>query len=75
MCIRDSRDSDPNVDEMVARLQAQKHKKPEGKDHFHRIQLMLAFLSGIILSQIVQFYIEENILTLILAFIEDSVMI
>ena len=69
------RNTDPNVDEMVARLQAQKHKKPEGKDHFHHIQLMLAFLSGIILSQIVQFYIEENILSLILTFIEDSVMI
>ena len=69
------RNTDPNVDEMVARLQAQKHKKPEDKDHFHHIQLVLAFLSGIILSQIVQFYIEENILTLILTFLEDSVMI
>ena len=26
------RNTDPNVDEMVARLQAQKHKKPEGKE-------------------------------------------
>ena len=69
------RDTDPNVDEMVARLEAQKHRKKEGKDHFHNIQLVLAFLSGIILSQIVQFYVEENILTLILTFIEDSVMI
>ena len=69
------RDTDPNVDEMVARLEAQKHRKKEGKDHFHNIQLMLAFLSGIILSQIVQFYVEENILTLILTFIENSVMI
>ena len=69
------RDTDPNVDEMVARLEAQKHRKKEGKDHFHHIQLVLAFLSGIILSQIAQFYVEENILTLILTFIEDSVMI
>ena len=69
------RDTDPNVDEMVARLEAQKHRKIEGKDHFHNIQLVLAFLSGIILSQIVQFYVEENILTLILTFIEDSVII
>ena len=69
------RESDPNVDEMVARLEAQKHKKKENKDHFHNVQLMVAFLSGIILSQIVNFYMEENILTLILTFIEDSVMI
>lgn len=65
------RESDPNVDEIVARLEALKHKKKESKDHFHNVQLMVAFLSGIILSQIVQFYIEENILTLILTFFSD----
>ena len=65
------RESDPNVDEMVARLEAQKHKKKESKDHFHNVQLMVAFLSGIILSQIVNFYMEENILTLILTFFSD----
>jgi hypothetical protein len=62
------RDTDPNVDEMVAKLQAQQHKKKEGKDHFHHIQLLMAFLSGIIVSQIVNFYMEENILTLLLTF-------
>ena len=67
------RDSDPKVDEMVARLQAQQHKKPEAKDHFHHIQLMLAFLSGIIISQIINFYMEENILTLLLTFFADLI--
>ena len=67
------RGSDPTVDEMVARLQAQQHKKPEGKDHFHHIQLLLAFLSGIIVSQIVNFYMEENILTLLLTFFADLI--
>ena len=67
------RDSDPKVDEMVARLQAQQHKKPEAKDHFHHIQLMLAFFSGIIISQIVNFYMEENILTLLLTFFADLI--
>lgn len=67
------RDSDPKVDEMVARLQAQQHKKPEAKDHFHHIQLMLAFLSGIIVSQIINFYMEENILTLLLTFFADLI--
>ena len=65
------RDTDPNVDEMVARLEAQKHRKKEGKDHFHHIQLLMAFLSGIIVSQIINFYIEENILTLLLTFFAD----
>ena len=67
------RGTDPNVDEMVARLQAQQHKKPEGKDHFHHIQLLLAFLAGVIISQIVNFYMEENILTLLLTFFADLI--
>ena len=71
--IASRRDSDPKVDEMVAKLHAQRHKKPEAKDHYHHIQLMMAFLSGIIVSQIINFYIEENILTLLLTFFADLI--
>ena len=71
--IASRRDADPKVDEMVAKLHAQHHKNPEAKDHFHHIQLMLAFLSGIIVSQIINFYIEENILTLLLTFFADLI--
>jgi hypothetical protein len=71
--IASRRDADPKVDEMVAKLHAQHHKKPEAKDHFHHIQLMLTFLSGIIVSQIINFYIEENILTLLLTFFADLI--
>jgi len=67
------RDSDPKVDEMVAKLHAQQHKKPESKDHYHNIQLLMTFLSGIIVSQIINFYMEENILTLLLTFFADLI--
>lgn len=65
------RDEDPDVEEMLARLQAQQYRKSKVGDHFHTIQLVLAFLSGIILSEIVQFYMDENILTLFMTVLEN----
>ena len=65
------RDDDPNVDEVLARLQAHQHRKSKVGDHFHAIQLVLAFLSGVILSEIVQFYMDENILTLFMTVLEN----
>ena len=65
------RNTDPNVDEMVERLKQQQHKKSEKSDSYINVVAFLSFLSGIILSQITNFYMEKNILELLLTFLTD----
>lgn len=67
------RDNDPNVDEMIARLQAQQHKKPEKSDSYINVIALISFVSGIIVSQIANFYMEENILKLLLTFLTNLI--
>ena len=63
------RDTDPNVDEMVERLRQQQHKKPEKSASYLNVVAFLSFLAGIIVSQITNFYMEQNILELLLTFL------
>jgi hypothetical protein len=65
------RNTDPDVDEMVERLKQQQHKKSEKSDSYINVVAFLSFLSGIILSQITNFYMEKNILELLLTFLTD----
>ena len=67
------RQSDPNVDELVSRLNQQKYKKAETKDHYQNVLMMIVFLLGVVVSQIVNFYMNENLLSLILNFILDMI--
>ncbi len=63
------RDSDPNVDEMVEKLKQHQNKMPEKSDSYINVVAFLSFLAGIIVSQITNFYLEKNILELLLTFL------
>ena len=60
------RETDPNVDELVNRLNQQKHKKAMKSDNYHAVLMVIVFLLGIIVSQMVNFYMNENLLSLML---------
>ena len=67
------RKTDQSVDEILERLHAKQKQREKKSDSYATLMLILSFLSGIIVSQIINFYMEENILKKFLTFLNDVI--